>query len=194
MTIPSMKHRNYICRINCTCPLSCNADITPHRINTTPHNFVMFPPTTTAAIHSRRGQEQRISAASSSRRTSSWLRLCDDAAGGARGGGSSHNLLLGAIEFGRGGGTKSNNAYTPCCLPFASVGGGEHLWEPTPCPPSLTPQNQHTNDLLRTGALLSLLILQQQKGPTPRGREPLGPLMTLMMMVINMMMTMILSQ
>ena len=69
--------------------------------------------------------------------------------------------------MGRGGSAKSNNAYTPYRLPFASVGGGKHPWESTPSPPSVTLQNQ------RTSALLSLLILQQQKGPKPRGREPL---------------------
>jgi hypothetical protein len=65
----------YICRIASTCQLSCNANIniTPHRINTKPHNCAMFSPTTSATILNCRnlncGQEQS-SSVNSTRRTS----------------------------------------------------------------------------------------------------------------------------
>ena len=45
--------------------------------------------------------------------------------------------------------------------------GGKHLWEPTPCPPSLTSQNQQTGALLWTSALMSLLILRRQADQDP---------------------------
>ncbi len=77
------------------------------------------------------------------------------------------------------------------CLLVQSI--GKHLQEPTPSLPSLTPLNH------QAGALLFLLILlRPQKGQRGRqrlllrGRRVLFT--TLMMVVINMIMTMILSQ
>ena len=101
---------------------SCNANITPSRISTTPHNFAMFSPTTTAAIHNCRGQQPSIAVSSSSHTPP----LLDEAAAHARGSVRSDYFLSGATtEVGRGGGAKSNNPYSPPSrlLSFASVGG-----------------------------------------------------------------------
>ena len=129
MTNLAMQYQNYICRIASTCQLSCNVDITPHRINIKSHNFAMFSPATAAAIlncrNQNRGQEQS-SSVNSNRRTSP--RLQHAAAHAHWGtsttqGASSQGLLSGGTtESRRGGGTDTTTAPTPSCqLPFGSV-------------------------------------------------------------------------
>ena len=124
MTNLAMLYENYICRIASTCQLSCNVNITPHRINIKSHNFAMFSPATAAAILNRRnqncGQEEQSSSVNSNRRTSPRLQ---HAAAHARGSSSSQGLLSGGTaESRRGGGTNTNTAPTPSRrLPFGSV-------------------------------------------------------------------------
>jgi hypothetical protein len=120
MTNLAMQYQNYICRIASTCQLSCNVDITPHRINIKSHNFAMFSPATAAAILNRRNQnrgQEQSSSVTSTRRTSPRLQPA------ARGGASSQGLLSGGTtESRRGGGTDTTTAPTPSCqLPFGSV-------------------------------------------------------------------------
>ena len=185
-----------VCRIASTCQLSCNVDITPHRINIKPHNFAMFSPATAAAILNRRNQnhgQEPSSSVTSTRRTSPWLQ---PTASHARGGASSQGLLSGGTtESRRGGGTDTNTAPTPSRrLPF---GFGSVDWGETPIgtysvSSTLTPLTHPDG-----APLLLLILLRPQKGQ--RGRRTLLRgrgviLMTLMMVVINMITRTILSQ
>ena len=94
-----------------TCQLSCNVDITPHRINNKAHNFAMFSPITATAILNRRNQncgQEPSSSVNSTRRTSPRLQ---PAAAHAHGGTSSQGLQSGVTtESRRHRGTNTNTA------------------------------------------------------------------------------------
>ena len=84
-----------------TCQLSCNIDITPHRINNKASNFAMFSPSTATAILNRRNQncgQEPSSSVNSTRRTSPRLQ---PAAAHAHGGTSSQGLPSGVTTESR---------------------------------------------------------------------------------------------
>jgi hypothetical protein len=151
--------------------VSCHVELTfpPPRINSKPHNIIIFSPSTTKAVlnwcHQHSGQPGISS--STSRRRSPRL---DQTAARALGSAGSHHVLSGdTTALMTGGGVTSKHPYcTPSqCVAFAAVGGN------TPQGHSLSSLSQSTLSLSQhsAGAIHSVAA----KGIKNQGRKGTHP-------------------